>query len=217
MAAYMAWVAKKHLLWFAVSLTFFIVTSISFAAVLSNQGASEITIEQSIITCMNEETEVTETFTATLCPQAWISLGESAITESDESATAMARVHPILELRFQAARAAAASQGVQLYISSGFRSIERQEYLFAEAVRQRGSETEAAKWVLPGKYSHHPQGLALDINYPNDPIGAQWLDQNGYRFGLCRVYQNEWWHFEAATPPGTPCPALALNALVDLP
>ena len=217
MVACMAWAAKKHLLWFAVSLTFLMVASISFSAVLSNQKAPEISVEDSIITCMNEASELTETFTATICPQTWISLGESAITESDESATAMQLVHPILELRFQAARAAAAREGVKLYITSGYRSIERQEYLFAEEVRLRGSETEAAKWVLPSKYSHHPRGLALDINYPNDPTGAKWLEESGYRYGLCRVYENEWWHFEPATRPGRPCPALAPNALVDLP
>ena len=166
---------------------------------------------------MNEISESTETFVALACPEQWISLGEFAVTEPDESSTAMELVHPILELRFQAAQAAALGEGVELYISSGFRSLERQNFFFENEVRQRGSETEAAKWVLPGKFSHHPKGLALDVNYPNDPTGAKWLDQYGYRFGLCRVYENEWWHFEAVTRPGMPCPALAPNALVDLP
>ncbi len=26
---------------------------------------------------------------------------------------------------------------------------------------------EAAKWVLPPQFSHHPQGLAIDVNYPD--------------------------------------------------
>jgi hypothetical protein len=54
--------------------------------------------------------------------------------------------------------------------------------------------------------------LALDINYP---AGAAWLESNGARFGLCRVYGNEWWHFEGVIAPGQPCPAMAQNALVD--
>jgi D-alanyl-D-alanine dipeptidase len=34
------------------------------------------------------------------------------------------------------------------------------------------------------------------------------LEANGYRFGLCRRYENEWWHFEPLVAPGTQCPAL---------
>ena len=64
--------------------------------------------------------------------------------------------------------------------------------------------------------SHHPQGLAIDVNYPGDKLGALWLEENGSRFGLCRVYANEWWHFEGVIAPGQACPPLAPNALVDL-
>ena len=80
----------------------------------------------------------------------------------------------------------------------------------------RGSETEAAKWVLPAQSSNHPKGLAIDVNYPMDPAGAIWLERNGWRFGLCRVYANEWWHFEGVISPCERCPALAPDARVDL-
>lgn len=213
----MAWAAKKNLQGFAITVLALTCISIALAQVTSLEGDSEIESNSRAISCFNETTEVTETFTTMNCPENWVSLGEFAITRSDESATAQELVHPILEIRFRAARAAASAEGVDLYITSGFRTIERQDYLFAQEVVLRGSESEAAKWVLPGRYSHHPKGLALDINYPNDPTGAKWLEQNGYRFGLCRVYENEWWHFEAATAPGLSCPPLAPNALVDLP
>ena len=193
--------------------------AVGSVSILGNE--SSIVVEQEAvpirITCMNLQSELIETITADRCPIESVSLGEFALTESEESVTVRQEIHPILQLRVKAAIATASLQGVNLYISSGFRTIERQNYLFAEAVRLRGSESEAAKWVLPGNYSHHPKGLAVDINYPNGRIDAKWLEINGFHFGLCRVYQNEWWHFEAATPPGTPCPALAPNALVDLP
>jgi hypothetical protein len=55
----------------------------------------------------------------------------------------------------------------------------------------------------------HPWGLAVDINYKTGrPEGAKWLEDNGYKFGLCRRYENEWWHFEPLVAPGEKCPPL---------
>ncbi|MER6898653.1 D-alanyl-D-alanine carboxypeptidase, partial [Amycolatopsis sp. NPDC000740] len=47
--------------------------------------------------------------------------------------------------------------------------------------------------TLPPAQSQHVQGVALDVR-PYE--GAQWLEVHGGRFGLYRVYDNEWWHFE---------------------
>jgi hypothetical protein len=44
---------------------------------------------------------------------------------------------------------------------------------------------------------------------------ASWLDKNGWRYGLCRPYENEPWHFEALTAPGTQCPPRALRAAAN--
>jgi hypothetical protein len=60
--------------------------------------------------------------------------------------------------------------------------------------------------------SHHPWGVAIDVNYPDEPVGAGWLEVNGSKFGLCRVFENEWWHFEPVIAPGWKCPALAPDA-----
>jgi len=60
--------------------------------------------------------------------------------------------------------------------------------------------------------SHHPWGVAIDVNYPDEPVGAGWLEINGSKFGLCRVFENEWWHFEPVIAPGWKCPVLVPDA-----
>lgn len=168
------------------------------------------------LSCFDTSTGTVQVTSDEICPTGFISLGNSALLQITDSQSATTEIHPILQQRFDAAYIAAKREGVVLYITSGFRSLARQEVLFERAVREYGDETEAAKWVLPAPYSHHPQGLAIDVNYPGDRPGAKWLELNGSRFGLCRVYANEWWHFEGVIAPGEPCPALAPNALVDL-
>ena len=93
-------------------------------------------------------------------------------------------LHPDLQSRFDAAQAAAKQEGVNLYIQSGYRSFELQKKLFSDAIAKYGSADEASKWVSPPNISRHPLGLAIDVNYPADPSGANWLDQNGFKFGL---------------------------------
>ncbi len=129
--------------------------------------------------------------------------------------TQVTQLNPILLARFNAAQAVAKTEGIPLEITSGFRSFEYQEMLFAREVKLKGSEEEAMKWVLPPQLSHHPMGTAIDVNYDYDEQSTMWLEINGYKFGLCRVYENEWWHFEAVTSPGTICPPMKANAFSD--
>jgi D-alanyl-D-alanine carboxypeptidase len=117
-----------------------------------------------------------------------------------------------LRYRFLAAQAAAKKEGVALEITSGFRTLSRQKYLFTQAIKKYGSYENAAKWVAPAEISHHPLGLAIDVNYPKDPSSAKWLEINGYKFGLCRVFKNEWWHFEPNIAPGWKCPKMLKDA-----
>ena len=56
-----------------------------------------------------------------------------------------------------------------------------------------GSEAEAARWVATPETSVHVSGDAVDIG-PAE--GAAWLADHGRDVGLCRVYDNEPWHFE---------------------
>jgi hypothetical protein len=125
-------------------------------------------------------------------------------------------LNPFFKIRSLAAQAAAKRVGVTLAITSGFRSYATQAALFAEALTKYGSVAAASKWVLPPNLSHHVLGLALDINYPNDPKSTKWLEINGSKFGICRVYTNEWWHFEGVVPPGGHCPKLMADATIAL-
>lgn len=93
--------------------------------------------------------------------------------------------------------------GVPLYINSGHRSVREQQQLWREGLATYGSPGEARKWVLPPNESTHVTGEAVDVA---PRTGARWLQTNGYRYGLCRPFENEWWHFEFLTFPGTPCP-----------
>ena len=162
------------------------------------------------LSCMNKITfEVRVTNTEKECVATEHSLGESEIKPGLNYPI---ELNPQLLIRFTAAKAAAAKDGQKIYIASGFRTLERQKYLFAAAVKKYGSESEAAKWVAPPYVSHHPWGIAIDVNYPNEPVGAGWLEINGATFGLCRVYENEWWHFEPSIAPGGTCTALLPNA-----
>ena len=143
------------------------------------------------------------------CEKTEFSLGAGAISRSLIRPSAIDRQ---LMYRFKAAQAAAKKDGQALYIASGFRSLSRQKTLFAQAIKKYGSAAEASKWVAPPLVSHHPWGVAIDVNYPDEPVGAGWLEVNGSKFGLCRVFDNEWWHFEPVIAPGWKCPALVPDA-----
>jgi hypothetical protein len=104
----------------------------------------------------------------------------------------------------------ARTDGVELTITSGWRSAEHQQRLFDDAVRKYGSRAEARHWVLPPEESAHVTGSAVDVG---PPAGAAWLRANGERYGLCQVYANEPWHFERlAGAVGSRCPALLPHA-----
>jgi D-alanyl-D-alanine dipeptidase len=208
----MQWVAKQHLPITAVFISLAV-------GILSAIGTGSISIEPDLpptLSCFDSNSATIRVTILNECRQPLLSLGNSALQESFTANGLVDSLHPLLQARFEAARISAERENVHLYITSGFRSEDRQATLFADAVKKYGSETEAAKWVLPARFSHHPHGLAIDVNYPGDPDGAKWLELNGARFGLCRVYANEWWHFEGAIAPGESCPQLAPNALVDM-
>ena len=163
--------------------------------------------------CFNfSSTQLIQTTVETGCPLGAQSLGSEPIATPMTKAS---EINPTLLTRFNAAQATAKLENIPLAITSGLRSQELQAALFAKEVKLKGSEEEAMKWVLPPNYSHHPMGLAIDVNYDYDKKSTKWLEIYGYKFGLCRVYENEWWHFEGLTVPGNPCPALKVNALAD--
>ena len=165
--------------------------------------------------CFNiESSELRTSDTESGCKAPEESLGTTPIIHSDVRPTHLDRT---FEVRFLAAQAAAKAAGFSIRITSGFRSQQLQERLFNDAVKKYGSESEASKWVLPREISNHPWGTAIDVNYPGDRMAVKWLEENGSIFGLCRVYENEWWHFEPIIAPGEPCPPMMANALESIP
>jgi LAS superfamily LD-carboxypeptidase LdcB len=95
---------------------------------------------------------------------------------------------------FTTARAEAFWRDGQLIgLTSGHRDAAEQHALFTEEVRRTGSRQAAMMLVLPAAESGHVRGIALDVR-PTE--GARWLEENGGRHHLYRIYDNEWWHFE---------------------
>jgi zinc D-Ala-D-Ala carboxypeptidase len=131
------------------------------------------------------------------------------LTPFDVQYSAIARLDPALLKAVQAAATAAAADGVTMTITSGWRSPEFQQRLLDNAVRTYGSLAAARQYVQTPAMSKHVTGEAVDVR----GAGAdQWLIANGPRFGLCRIYANELWHFELATDAAGKCPALLPNA-----
>ncbi|MDP9183014.1 MAG: M15 family metallopeptidase [Actinomycetota bacterium] len=119
-------------------------------------------------------------------------------------------LQPAVQRAVARAIAAAAAEGVELRVTSGWRSRAKQQRLYEAAVAKYGSPSQARRWVLPPEESEHVRGAAVDIGPES---GARWLEVNGVRFGLCRRYANEPWHFERlAAAKGSSCPALQDHA-----
>jgi zinc D-Ala-D-Ala carboxypeptidase len=106
---------------------------------------------------------------------------------------AVANLDPHLLRAVRRAATDAGGDGVEVYVSSGWRSRKYQEQLLREAVSTYGSKEEAARWVATPGTSAHESGHAVDIG-PSD--AAAWLAEHGATYGLCRVYSNEPWHYE---------------------
>jgi zinc D-Ala-D-Ala carboxypeptidase len=131
------------------------------------------------------------------------------LTPFDVQNPAIGRLNPALLSAIQNAATAAGAQGVTMTITSGWRSPGFQQQLLDQAVRTYGSMAAARQYVQTPAQSKHVTGDAVDVG----GAGAdQWLIANGSRFGLCRIYANELWHFELAADAAGNCPALLPNA-----
>lgn len=115
------------------------------------------------------------------------------VTVFDDDIPAVAQLDPALLGALRRAATDAAEDGVEVSVTSGWRSREYQEQLLREAVSKHGSEEEAARWVATADTSAHVSGDAVDIG-PSDAIA--WLSGHGAGYGLCQVYRNEPWHYE---------------------
>jgi zinc D-Ala-D-Ala carboxypeptidase len=138
----------------------------------------------------------------------WIPDGQT-MSPFDLSNPALAQLDPALLKAIQDAADAAKAEGIDVRITSGWRSIGFQQRLFDDAVRTYGSVDIARQFVASPEVSKHVVGQAVDVA----PVDAdKWLIRNGAQFGLCQIYANEIWHFELAVDQQGNCPPLKPNA-----
>lgn len=109
---------------------------------------------------------------------------------------------------FNIMKNAAASEGLNIYISSGFRSYSRQATLYNNYVRQDGQSEADTYSARPG-HSEHQSSLAFDVNTINSSFAntneGRWLAANCYKYGFILRYPQgktnetgyiyEPWHF----------------------
>lgn len=125
----------------------------------------------------------------------------------DADVPAVANLEPRLRKAIRAAARAAGRQGVELYLTSGWRSQRYQQSLYDDAVRRDGPAEARRLVAMPAASSEHVTGNAVDVG-PTD--AAYWLSRHGERFGLCRIYANEVWHYELESSGR--CPDLLADA-----
>lgn len=109
---------------------------------------------------------------------------------------------------FNKMQAAAKVDGLNIYISSGFRSYSYQKTLYNNYVNRDGV-TAADTYSARAGHSEHQSGLAFDVNTINDSFAnteeGKWLNDNCYKYGFIlrypkgksdeTGYQYEPWHF----------------------
>jgi soluble lytic murein transglycosylase-like protein len=99
-------------------------------------------------------------------------------------------MRPDVAAAFDRLAAAAGRAGVQLSITSGYRSDAEQARLFAANPNPR--------WVAPPGTSLHRYGTELDLG---PPAAYGWLAANAGRFGFIKRYSWEPWHFGFGSDP----------------
>jgi len=160
--------------------------------------------------CADKTTGEVSGYEDSLCPRTTWDLGLAALHHGD---VRPAELDPRIVPRLNALETAAKRAGFTITVRSGFRTMAYQQHLFDVAITKYGSPSIAERWVLPPEKSMHTWGLAVDFKLPaNHAAAFTWLEANSFRFGMCRKYENEWWHFEPLITPGASCPARIKNA-----
>ncbi|WP_353807161.1 M15 family metallopeptidase [Agromyces sp. SYSU T00194] len=92
---------------------------------------------------------------------------------------------------FERMRAEAAASGLDLYISSGFRSYASQKSIYDRYVANEGVAGADRHSARPG-HSEHQSGLAFDLNTITEAFGytaeGEWVAANAHRFGFIVRY-----------------------------
>lgn len=94
--------------------------------------------------------------------------------------------------------AAAAKEGVEVLLNSGFRSYPEQKHLYDGFTRGLTGFNTAAK---PG-FSKHQNGIAFDLSVAGGDGNPtyEWLKRNATSFGFVRTVNKEPWHWEFDEP-----------------
>lgn len=101
----------------------------------------------------------------------------------------------------------AKKEGLNIYISSGFRSYDTQVSVYNRYVRQDGQALADTYSSRPG-HSEHQTGLCFDLNSIDDSFGytpeSAWVDKHAHEYGFivrfpngkdaATGYQYEPWH-----------------------
>ena len=95
------------------------------------------------------------------------------------------------ESAFNTLSEAAANQGLDIYLSSGFRSYETQVRIYESYVDSYGKESADTFSARPG-YSEHQTGLVIDVNTIDDSFAgtpeAEWLAKHAHEYGFIIRY-----------------------------
>ena len=116
-------------------------------------------------------------------------------------------VDPTAKAAFDEMQAAAAAEGLDIYIASSFRTYAYQIALYNRYMEQYGKEA-ADTFSARGGYSEHQTGLAFDLNSISDGFAdtpeGKWVDKHCWEYGFIirfpkgkeaeTGYQYEPWH-----------------------
>ena len=92
---------------------------------------------------------------------------------------------------FYVMQSAASKEGLNIYISSGFRSYATQNYIYNNYVAADGKAA-ADRYSARAGHSEHQTGLCFDLNSIDDSFAAtaegQWVKVNCYKYGFIIRY-----------------------------
>lgn len=94
---------------------------------------------------------------------------------------------------FNKMKAAADAEGIKLWIASGYRSYDRQKYLFENYLnRPNNSQEDVETYSARPGFSEHQTGMALDVNNPSDAFlgtdAQKWLNEHCTEYGFIIRY-----------------------------
>lgn len=91
----------------------------------------------------------------------------------------------------------APDQGIKIY--SGRRSLQRQQELYAEAIRKYGrADLPGHQVAAPTPEAPHVSGRAADLKFDSEAV-KKWAHDNAAAFGLAFNVEGEYWHISEAT------------------